>query len=185
MTWNIILLASAIFIRTARQLQEFKFVLSRGDTLKYTNPHLTYKLQGYSNEPFLFSSQRRESWHTLLRIIIDTLSDKLSAAISKHFGLVFANVISQMERWRVFNYNKFSRLIESTCGIMKFFPSFARVQNTEIKRDINRIQKNETGNTGPSESKRERVPRFSLSCKRSWSRATNSVTEPKITQFNS
>lgn len=81
---------------------------------------------------------------------------------------VFANVINGMERGGVFNYNKLPRLIESTCGIMKFFPSIVRAQTAEIKRGI-KVKQNAKGrkeNAPAGLITRERQ-RFSLSCEKS------------------
>lgn len=132
-------------------------MLCRTNIPEYKNVHLTYKILyiltivSHCDERFLLRTGG--TWHTLLDIIIDALGQIICH--DKQILLVFANVISQMERRRVFNYNKFSRLIESTCGIMKFFPSFVRVQNTEIKRDIN-VKQNSKERNGKHGVERQR-----------------------------
>lgn len=132
-------------------------MLYRTNIPEYKNVHLTYKILyiltivSHCDERCLLRIVG--TWHTLLDIIIDALGQIICH--DKQILLVFANVISQMERRRVFNYNKFSRLIESTCGIMKFFPSFVRAQNTEIKRDIN-VKQNSKERNGKHGVERQR-----------------------------
>lgn len=161
-------------------------MLCRTNIPEYKNVHLTYKILyilaivSHCDERCLLRTVG--TWHTLLDIIIDALGQIICH--DKQILLVFANVISQMERRRVFNYNKFSRLIESTCGIMKFFPSFVRAQNTEIKRDIN-VKQNSKERNGKHgvERQRKSVRGSLLFRKRSWSRRRGRVSKKYFTPW--